>query len=28
MPYDVWKDKYQKEATAEQQAAFKAKTGG
>jgi hypothetical protein len=27
MPYDVWKDKYQKEATPEQQAAFKAKTG-
>lgn len=27
MPYDEWKKKYQKEATPEQQAAFKAQTG-
>lgn len=27
MPYAEWKDKYQKEATPEQQAAFKAKAG-
>lgn len=27
MPYEEWKTKYQKEATAEQQAAFKSRTG-
>lgn len=28
MPYDEWKDQYQKEATPEQMAAMKAKSGG